>query len=224
MIYFQKCNKKWIWSLIFIRIPKNASTSVYNHLGNFNLIKKHEEDFKQLLTYPLYKQGINPTHAKPDEISLILRNMVHNYMSFAIVRNPWDRVVSIYESLFQKTSEKDLIRFAKIHGVKPKLSFNEFCEVMMDKYEKKQNIFYVNHDQCSWLEGMFEPNFILRFENLNEDFSNMLDICKIKHINKNLPHENSSERQSYKEYYNDQSIKIIEKIFERDIDKFKYSY
>ena len=143
--------------------------------------------------------------------------MVHNYVSFAVVRNPWDRAVSMYHF----AQKYDL---GKLYGINTQMSFQEFCELMLRKYEEKDKNFIAIHDQCSWLEGMFEPNFILRFENLNEDFSNMLDICQIKHINKNLPHENSTERKPYKEYYNDQSIKIIEKIFERDIDKFKYSY
>ena len=213
----QQCIRKWVWSLIFIRIPKNASTSIYHHLGENNLIKKREEDFNKALSNQVYKKWFSPTHAKPDEISLVLKNMVHDYISFAVVRNPWDRAVSMYH--FAKKHD-----LGKLYGVSSDIEFNDFCQLMLDKYEEKDKNFIAIHDQCSWLEGMFEPNFILRFENLNEDFSNMLDICQIKHINKNLPHENSTERKPYKEYYNDQSIKIIEKIFERDIDKFKYSY
>jgi len=226
MIDLPSCNKKWVWSLIFIRIPKNASTSMYYHLGNLNLIKKHEEDFQLLYNQPLYKQGIHPTHAKPNEISLIFRNMVHQHVSFAIVRNPWDRIVSFYQSIMQNLKEQELERLCNLYKINFNLksSFNDFCEIIMDKYEKKQEISLINHDQCSWLEGMFEPNFILSFENLKEDFAKMLDICNIKHIDKNIPHENSTKRKPYQEYYNDQSIKIIEKIFERDIDKFKYSY
>ncbi len=217
MIELQPCKHKWIWSLIFVRIPKNASTSIYNHLGNFNLIHKRAEEFNAFFKNKLYRKWFSPTHAKPDEISLILKNMVHQYASFAVVRNPWDRTVSMYH--FAKKND-----LGKLYDMKSDMSFTQFCELMMRKYEEKDKNFIAIHDQCSWLEGMFEPNFILRFENLNEDFSNMLDICQIKHINKNLPHENSTERKPYKEYYNDQSIKIIEKIFERDIDKFKYSY
>lgn len=217
MIELQPCKHKWIWSLIFVRIPKNASTSIYNHLGNFNLIHKRAEEFNAFFKNKLYRKWFSPTHAKPDEISLILKNMVHQYTSFAVVRNPWDRTVSMYH--FAKKND-----LGKLYDMKSDMSFTQFCELMMRKYEEKDKNFIAIHDQCSWLEGMFEPNFILRFENLNEDFSNMLDICQIKHINKNLPHENSTERKPYKEYYNDQSIKIIEKIFERDIDKFKYSY
>ena len=52
----------------------------------------------------------------------------------------------------------------------------------------------------------------------------MLDVCKIKHVSPNIPHENSSKRSDYKDYYNSKTKKIIEKIFEKDVDTFKYTY
>jgi hypothetical protein len=52
----------------------------------------------------------------------------------------------------------------------------------------------------------------------------MLDICQIKHISPNLPHENSSQRSDYKNYYNHKTKKIVEKIFEKDLDTFKFIY
>jgi hypothetical protein len=80
------------------------------------------------------------------------------------------------------------------------------------------------HQQVEWLNGSFQPNFILRFENLKNDFKEMLDACEIKHITADIPHENSSKRSDYKDYYNSKTQKIIEKIFEKDIDTFKYLY
>lgn len=210
MIDLPSCHKKWVWSLIFIRIPINADQIIYDHLGDLNLIRKKEKLFESEIKNKEYSEPFSATFAKPNDISIVLTGVLRNYLSFAVIRNPWERAFYMHDFLFKKE--------------KTQLNFNEFCEFMMDKYEKKDSKFLPIHDQCSWLEGVFEPNFILRFENLNKDFSNMLDICQIKHINKNLPHENSTERKPYKEYYNDQSIKIIEKIFERDIDKFKYSY
>jgi hypothetical protein len=50
MLEISPCEHKWIWSMIFIRIPKNASTSIYNHLGDFNLIHKHKKEFDRLKT------------------------------------------------------------------------------------------------------------------------------------------------------------------------------
>ena len=217
MLEIATCKNKWIWSLIFIRIPKNASTSIYKHLGDFNLIKKHEKSFDVLLKNKLYRHWFSPTHAKPNEIAQVLGNAVRNYMSFAVVRNPYDRMVSMYRFAV----ENDL---GKIYGIDSNVSFTEFCEILNDKYVNKDKNFIATHSQTEWLEGIFRPNFVLKFENLQKDFENMLLECNIKHIGSNIPHENSSHRTHYRDYYNSHCQKITEKIFENDIDTFKYLY
>lgn len=217
MLEISPCTHKWIWSMIFVRIPKNASTSIYNHLGDFNLIHKHEKEFDRYLNNKTYRNWFSPSHSKPNEISLVLGNMIHNYMSFAVVRNPWDRAISMYEFALKN----DL---GKLYGVNSQMTFTEFCELMMIKYEEQDKNFIAIHDQSSWLEGMFTPNFVLRFECLKTDFSGMLDDCNINHIMPNLPHENASRRGHYHDYFDFKSRRTVEKIFERDIDTFKYKY
>jgi hypothetical protein len=218
MLEFTPCSHKWIWSVIFIRIPKNASTSIYSHLGDFNLIKKHEKIFNDaLFKNKLYKKCFSPTHAKPNEIYGIFGNLVKNYMSFAIVRNPFDRAVS----MFQFAKENKL---GDLYNYSNDIAFEDFCEIMEENHANDTKDFLGTHQQIEWLNGPFRPNFILRFENLKNDFKEMLDACEIKHITADIPHENSSKRSDYKDYYNSKTQKIIEKVFEKDIDTFKYLY
>lgn len=218
MLEFAPCTHKWMWSLIFIRIPKNASTSMYSHLGDFNLIHKHEKIFHDsLFRNKIYRSWFSTSHAKPDEIFKVFGRMVRDYMSFAIVRNPFDRAVS----MFQHAKENNL---SDLYGESSDASFEDFCEIMSESRENNIKNFIGIHQQVEWLNGAFQPNFILRFENLKNDFKEMLDACEIKHITADIPHENSSKRSDYKDYYNSNTKKIIEKIFEKDIDTFKYLY
>ena len=217
MFELQPCGNKWVWSMIFVRIPKNASTSIFNHLGDLNLVKKHEKSFEKFLNNKVYRGWFSPTHAKPDEIHTILGNMVHNYMSFAVARNPYDRMVSMYHFASKN-------KLNNIYGIPKEPSFKEFCEILSDKYDNKDKNFIAIHPQSDWLEGAFKPNFILKFERLNKDFAKMLNECGVKHINPSLPKDNSSKRGHYRDYFDHQSRKITEKIFEKDFDKFKYKY
>jgi hypothetical protein len=218
MLEFSECKQKWIWNMIFIRIPKNASTSIYSHLGDFNLVKKYEKHFNDcFFNEKLYKKWFSPTHAKPDEIYRIFGGMVKNYMSFAIVRNPFDRAVS----MFQFAKENNL---GDLYNQNNDFSFSQFCEIMNENHLNNEKNFIAIHQQTEWLQGMFEPDFILQFENLKKDFEEMLQICRIKHVNSNIPHQNSSNRSSYQNYYNGKTQKIIAKIFEKDLDTFKYSF
>jgi hypothetical protein len=207
-----------MWSLIFIRIPKNASTSMYSHLGDFNLVHKHEKIFHDsLFRNKIYRSWFSTSHAKPDEIFKVFGRMVRDYMSFAIVRNPFDRAVS----MFQHAKENNL---SDLYGESADSSFEDFCEIMKESRENNIKNFIGIHQPVEWLNGAFQPNFILRFENLKNDFKEMLDACEIKHISSDIPHENSSKRSDYKDYYNSNAKKIIEKVFEKDIDTFKYTY
>jgi len=218
MIELVPCTQKWIWSMIFIRVPKNASTSLFNHLGDFNLIKKHEKLFMDaLFKNKLYKKWFSPTHAKPDEIHKIFGGMIHHYMSFAVVRNPYDRAVSMFEFGRQNN-------LGDIYGESNDLTFERFCEILKEKSEANVRDFIATHQQIEWCEGPFRPNFILRFEDLKRDFKDMLDACNIKHISPDIPHENASKRAIYGNYHNDRTRKIIAQVFEKDLDIFKYSY
>jgi hypothetical protein len=206
---------QWIFHLIFYRIPKNASTSMITHLGSFNLIKKHEQRFHEIADKKIYRNWFDPTHAKPNEALKVFKNELRNYFSFCIVRNPWDRAISMYhfatkENLFS------------LYNLKKDINFENFCHLLNER--KNDYSFIATHKQVEWTTGVYPPKVILRFENLQEEFRGMLNKYEIRHISPNIPHENSTKHSHYKDYYNPETKKIIANVFEEDIDTFKYIY
>ncbi len=217
-IFLPPFKQKWVLHLIFIRIPKNASTSVYGHLGDFNLIHKYRKAFYDAnLKNPMYRGFFDPTHAKPHEIKKILPVNTNDYFSFAIVRNPWDRFVSMYS--FSKK-----LGLWKMFGLDGQPSFELFCEIAKEKWTNKENFFFPTQPQTLWLGDGFAPKKILRFETLGPEFKEMLQDLSIEHISPDLPHVNSSQHDHYKVYYNDNTRSLVSKIFESDIDSFKYIF
>ena len=72
--------------VIFYRIPKNASTSIYNHLGRANLMSHYSEAIKEKTDKRLYKDAFDSSHVKPDEFKdLIIGENIKNYFSFCVV-------------------------------------------------------------------------------------------------------------------------------------------
>lgn len=205
----------WIHHLIFYRIPKNASTSVFEHLGTLNLIKKYEKLFKEFGDKKLYRNFFDTTHAKPNEAYKVFKRDLEKYFSFCIVRNPWDRFVSMYS--FAKKHD-----IYKIYNFDKDISFKQFCEFF--SYHRDDVYFLGTNKQTEWLNGYCPPKEILRFENLNEDFSNMLKNYNITHISDKLPHLNSTKHSNYKDYYDSDTKKIIASVFEEDIDTLKYTF
>lgn len=205
----------WILHLLFYRIPKNASTSISEHLGTLNLIKKHEKRFHNQADKRLYRGWFDPTHAKPNEVYNIFKREMANYFSFCIVRNPWDRAVSIYHFSLRN----DL---GKLYGLKTEMTFQSFCELLLEY--KEDPYFIASHNQTEWMEGFFPPKVHLRFENLKEEFGQMLKNYNISHISPDFPHKNATNHKIYTEYYDDNSKKIIANVFEKDIDTLKYCF
>ncbi len=208
-------DRKWILHLIFYRIPKNASTSMMDHLGQFNLIKKNEALFHSVANKKIYKGVFDPTHAKPDEAYVVFKNELQKYFSFCIIRNPWDRAVSMYHFAIKE-------KLFSLYEVNSKLSFEDFCDLLSER--KDDYSFIGTHKQIEWTQGHYPPKVILRFENLQEEFRDMLREYNIQHISADIPHKNSTKHSCYKDYYTSETKKIITNVFEEDIDAFKYTF
>ena len=135
---------------------------------------------------------------------------------FAIVRNPWDRMVSYY--FFRKTKQK---KEFLLHDY----TFEQWLE-----YLAQNNLFGDNKQlgrlQIDWLsiDGVtIELNQLLRFENLNNDIKLLAKNINVK--NHHLDKINVSIRDAnYKTYYNSNTKSIIEKYYQKDIDYFKYTF
>ena len=65
-------------------------------------------------------------------------------------------------------------------------------------------------------------DYIIKLENINEEIK---VIAKKFNINKDLPVINASSRnKNYQEYYNDNTRKIVQTKFEKDINTFGYNF
>ena len=72
-------------------------------------------------------------------------------------------------------------------------------------------------------KGENNINFIGKYENLYEDFNNVLQILNFKIIHKNEV-KNKSIHKHYSHYYNNQNIKKINSILGDDLKNLDYSY
>jgi hypothetical protein len=201
--------------LLFLRIPKNASSSIVRHLGNRNIVKKYEEKLEKSVDNNIYKNFFDPTHARPHELLKVISPLELDCFSFAVCRNPWDRVVSMYH--FGRK-----LGLGNVFNLSNKLSFGEFCATLKNREHDRS--FLPAFKQIEWVNGGVEVNEVLRFENLRRDFSDMIRNYNIKNINCDLPHDNSTDHTPYKDYYNQETADMIHSIFEEDCDRFKYTF
>lgn len=201
--------------LLFLRIPKNASSSIMDALGARNITKRYQIELKNKLDKNIYKDVFDVTHARPDELRTVISSIELDCFSFAVVRNPWDRVVSMYH--FGKK-----MGLAHLFGLNNDLSFDDFCRTL--KSREGDGLFLPVFKQIEWINSSIEVTEVLRFENLAEDFQNMVERHDIREIASQLPHTNQTKHHHYRDYFNSDTKDIVKSVFEEDCDAFKYVF
>jgi hypothetical protein len=135
--------------------------------------------------------------------------VVPGYFKFTVVRNPWDRFISGW-LYCENTRDKPIdVVLAEL----PSYTGHDYTHLTR-----------LQRDVLFDAEGKPIYHFLVRFENLQEDFDLVCD-----HIGKprtTLPHANSNrDRRPYQEYFHDWSTRErFERHFARDIDTFMYTF
>ena len=181
---------------IFIHINKTAGSSVVDALG-----------------VPLEHRTAQ------EKIDQLGREIWDNRLTFAVIRNPYDRAVSHY-----------LHRRRTVRGGLSPESEVTFTEWLTDVHIKRdpeirnhERMFipqyYWIHDKAS---GECLVDSILRFEELSTGFA---QICsQLGRHDAVLPHHKRSSRSRYQDYYDDAAREIVAKAYELDISTFGYTY
>jgi len=232
------------YKFIFIHIPKNAGTSLRSNLCRLSGMKQpytfEEKAFARLCTHT------KPCDCKKDGVlsgrhirAITLRDEkeIDNWndlYKFAFVRNPYDRMVSFW-AFYRNigTSMTNVRRSAEM------MSFDDWVKYLRKKSFAKMGehpeslVPPWRWPQVSWIEkdGKQIIDFVGRYENLQEDFEY---ICKHIGLDKDsslwkgheqLEEFNKSGRlKDYRQYYTEESKKIVGWWFKRDLELFDYSF
>lgn len=210
-------NKK----VTFIRIPKNASTSLYNFFGPTNTIRDNVAPSEK----EIHKDFFAPSHCRIIDAVEYLGDEILSLPTLSVVRNPYDRMVSMY--FFAKklnTSYKDIL--SKVYGHTAD-NFLDFC-LLFQKMSEDEG-FFSSWSQKSFIQIENETiGDVLRFENLNEDFNKFLIKNNLlgffDQYGKCLKKENQTSHKMYKNYYCGDSKNIVEELWSEDIEYFKYNF
>ena len=177
------------YKTIFIHIPKNAGASVAEFFS------------KQWVSLRVQPNK----HDTAYQIKSRFPELYNSYSKFAIIRNPYDRMVSWYFYLKRNalkgiSSEYDVIPFEK--WVEDPYKFCHF--------DDRPNFIDPQH---SWVD---ETVVILRYENLKEDLNRFFE----EEID--LPWVNKSNHENYLNYYNKQTLDIVYDRYKEDFEKYNY--
>jgi len=197
---------------IFIHIPKTAGNSIAFALKRFSedtfywsdgtigeiRSKYNTKKHSTLLRYRKYVRGIS------------------RYTTFSVIRNPFDRAISLYfyGLKYWHKSDKHLDKEIDI----------EVLKKILDTQLGRTQFRYLQAG------GFLKVDYLLRFESLNEDFKS---ICKVLKLDTELPIRlpvtNVGSHKPYQYYYEEcdygyEAFKIVRDKYVKDLDVFGYSY
>ena len=194
-IYLKQFYKTHYKNIIFIHIPKTAGYAIARCLRNCNVLK---DGFG--FSHEIARNIIKPTHNK----CIIL----------GVIRNPYDKLYSIYEFYKKK---RDIIDKNE--------SFENFILNFEEKYYLQESQFNTCYDFLTDKLGDLMTTDIIKFENLQVEYD---DFCKKYNLANNLIKMNENELKdtniNWSKLYNNNMKIIVEKIFYKDFFVFNYSY
>ena len=194
-------------NFIFVHIQKTAGESIAT------VLREHIPDLKPLLNK--HDFAIKGRKALGEE-------QWEKYYKFAIVRNPWDRLVSWYSMAVNNGRLNKLWEYI----VKNSENFDEFirnCTETVHDYDGEKNCFYNQLDYITDESGKIIVDFIGRYENLNEDFKKICGVINLPQVG--LPHiRHKSKHVHYSAYYDSEIRDIVSERYKKDIEFFGYKF
>lgn len=135
--------------------------------------------------------------------------------SFTVVRNPYDRLVSLYENRVRSSDAPSGIKFRKIYGLSKKSTFEEFLLTALRSQD---------WDPHFELQTAHVPLdcYMLHFETLRGSWE---QICAKYFPGKRhpaLPHRAKTNRFPWREYYTPALLALVNFAYEVDFARFGY--
>jgi hypothetical protein len=202
---------------IFVHIPKTGGMSVKQTLQPYAHRAERYHWNRLLDGLGIRVNYIGPAtmrrfrkHATARQIRRHLPAEIYDsYFKFAFVRNPWDRMVSYYHFMI---SEPEHHRHRRVKSMQ---SFEEYLryEIRRGKASQKRLITDVS--------GRLLVDFVGRYECLPDDFG---QVCRQVAIPFDLGHCNKSTHRDYREYYQPDTIQLVQEHFREDIEFFGYTF
>ena len=200
MISFQK-------RFLFIHIPKTAGNSIQSVLCDYSenelvALRSEQDGVERFgLRNPKYKLKKHSTLA--EYRAALGETEFGNLYKFTCVRNPWDRMISLYFTPTQNAAAWDRKRFRKI--IAKTLPVSDYLRLNEHEDDPLENV-----------------DYIMRFENLEDEFRTVcseLDISPTA-----LPKYNRSNREHYSKYYDDELRELVRTRFAAEIERFGYTF
>lgn len=195
---------------VFIHIPKTGGTSLEWMLRDQGIVRQGEPNF----------HSIYFKHISAVQMQIMLGEEYGEYFKFAMIRNPWDWLVSMYEFCrgFAYPFLYGTPYSLKVPRKQQRMSFAEWLPWFRATFQMQQV------DILSDEDGKIIVDEIFRFEDLQQCPAAIGARLNLD-LDQHLPKLKSSIRKPLSHYYHDVGVRnLVEELFADDVAKFGYGY
>jgi hypothetical protein len=212
------------YNFIFVHIPKTAGLSVTDAFGKYG--RGNVRTLARSISRRLpFRESPDRAHFRiHDPASKIIqklgRDVFDAFLSFSVVRDPFDHAVSHYEYMKQFRIEGTARKVGNI-------TFEEYLRYRMKPPFWNDTIFARLPDQAYFLTdgtGQIVVDRIVRFENLAGELEALaanlrLPEFSLRHVNRTKAR---SDRKPYTAYYTPETEETVRRLYRRDFALFGY--
>jgi len=201
---------------LFIGIQKTACSSILTALqpyyekecfwivnrdGEGDIINRICPKLEKHSTLSMYKEVLD-------------KDLYDSLYKFCSVRNPWERTISYYFYAMKMPGNY------KITPKSKEWDRTLFIELFYKYFAPHTVRYYTNTSIDNPIAS--EMNYIIRYENLREDFKKATKELDIK--TRALPWVNKSKHDNYRKYYDSELELLIYNTFKEEADFFGYAF
>lgn len=204
---------------LFVWIPRTAGSSIWVKFARGRPLHARLAPWDKPPDVPI----ITYQHWRPPDLMALTtfdQKWLDERFLFSFVRNPWERLVSIYHHL--RSGYEDQRKAVP-------MPFADFIERVCSGYlpgiglGRAQALSYA-HPQTAWLDlgqGR-QPDFIGRFEDLQADWKALCGLLEFPHSA--LGKSNESRHQAYQSYYEERQKLMVARSYAEEIERFGYEF
>ena len=196
--------------LVYLEVPKVANCSIKG-----SMLKQSFQD-----DYSVQNESLKYTVH-------VLGKRYKDYYRFTFVRNPFERLVSCYESKYHKDKKmigtpymKEMTYEYYLFGyLRKDRGFTNFiCRIALIPNAYKDHHFKPQTSIVYNADGKCNVDFVGRYEHLEKEFEKIISKYELG----KLPMYNKTQYKNYMDYYNVFTARLAYFIYKDDINKFGY--
>lgn len=212
------------YKFVFIAVPRTGSTSLRDTLDSIS-------DISSTYKYNVSEENPFYHHISAREIKNIFDRNHWNwneYKKFCVVRNPYDRAVSLYHHRHDTNTRNApgkpwIYNFLRrIRYTFYRKTFQEWLGSKESRHGLSRSVFDFTHGENN---ECLVDHFI-RFENLDADFENLAKQLGFFHEVNRVSVLNSTARRhkNYRTYYAEDTIELIKERYKFELESFGYDF